>query len=287
MVSTLKNLPGSTFEITVTLSWDEVKTAYDKIVEELVSQIELPGFRKGKAPREMARKHVSNSRVYEEVLKDIVPGIYADTIKKHDLSPVISPKIEVLEAQEGKEWKLKILTCGKPQVTLGNYTDAVAKLKALKKAKIWLPGEQKTDSKDTEPNLDELLGVLTQEIQVELSSLMVEEEVHRLLSNLIEQTQKLGITVDEYLKSQNKTVETLRQEYRKRAESALKLEFGLEVIADKEKIVVEDKDIDEVIQKAKTDKERVELENQRYFIGSLLRRQKTLTHLLKPSVIKA
>ena len=49
MTSTIKRLTGNTIEITLLLSWPEIKAVYDRIFALLLSEVELPGFRKGKA----------------------------------------------------------------------------------------------------------------------------------------------------------------------------------------------------------------------------------------------
>ncbi len=56
----------------------------------------------------------------------------------------------------------------------------------------------------------------------------------------------------------------------------LKVEFALQKIAEEEKIVVEDKEIEEAIQKAKDETEKKHLESNRYLLASILRQQKTL-----------
>ena len=60
----------------------------------------------------------------------------------------------------------------------------------------------------------------------------------------------------------------------------MKLEFALQKIAEIEKIIIEQKEIDEAIQKAKDDNERKSLEGNRYLLAAILRQQKTLDFLL-------
>lgn len=288
MNSSLKRLPGNTLEITVTVPWFQIESIYTKIFAAVLAEIELPGFRKGKAPHEIASKHVSKTHVFEEVLKEIVPHIYADLVKEHEIKPIISPKVEVLEANENIDWKLLVKTCEKPTINLGSYRTAIDKLKADKGTKIWLQGEKKeTAEKKEDVKLAELLEVLNQEIKVDLSELLLETETNRLLSNLVQELQKLGLTVEQYLQSQGKTSETLREEYSKQARKTLSLEFALEEIAEKERITVEPAEIQAFINQAKTDAEKKQLEREQYYIGSLLRRQKTLNSLLKPSLVTA
>ena len=114
---------------------------------------------------------------------------------------------------------------------------------------------------------------------VTLPSLLIEHEVNRLLSELIDQTKKLGLTVEQYLASTQRTSETIKKEYEEQARRTLALEFGLEEIADKEGVLVSDDDIEAVIKTGKTDEEKEALTKQKYYLASVLRRQKTLDFL--------
>ena len=171
MLTALKRLPGNTVELTITIPWTMVQFTYERILNELLKEVELPGFRRGKAPKDLALKQINETKVYEEVLKEMVPKIYADSVKEQGLQPIISPHIEVLEAKAKADWKLKITTCEKPEISLGNYREAVRKLHD-KSGKIWVPGEDKDDKKPKEPTVGELLEALYTEIKVDLSPLI-------------------------------------------------------------------------------------------------------------------
>lgn len=279
-------LPDGTIEILLELPWSSVAATYEKIVTQLLQEIEVPGFRKGKAPRELAEKQISESRVYEETLKQIVPHSYAETVKTLNLVPIISPKVELVEATKGKNWKLKITTAEKPDITLNNYQNAVDEVKKAKQTQLWVPGKTEETQKN-EPTVGELLNALYKEVKVTLPRILIEQETNRMLSQLFDELQKLGLTVEQYLQAQGKTSEGLRSEYEENARKNLTLEFALEEIADKEKVSVEPPEVDKLIAEAKTQVEKESLSKNRYYVSSLLRRQKTLTKLSTPSVIVA
>lgn len=87
------------------------------------------------------------------------------------------------------------------------------------------------------------------------------------------------MSVEQYLSSTGRTADGVRKEYEEQARRTLTLEFALEEIADREGIIISDDDIDTVIKTAKTDEEKKSLGAQRYYIASVLRRQKTLDFL--------
>lgn len=283
MTATKQTLADGTIELTVTIPWKDIAKTYDEVVKEMVKASELPGFRKGKAPRKLVEEKVDKGKAYEEVLKKLIPQVYNEAVTAQKIHPIITPKVELKEAQEDKDWVLRLLTCERPTVELGNYKEKVQNLKATKQKRIWVPGEapQKPGEaeKDKKPTLDELLTAVYSAVNVKLPAMLGENEVNRLLSELIDQTKKLGMTVEQYLASTGRNAESLRAEYADQAQKTLTLEFALEEIADKEGIITSDDDINAVIKTAKTDAEKKALEGQRYYLAGILRRQKTLDFL--------
>lgn len=279
MKSQLSKQTDGTIELTLTIPWIEVTKVYEAVVSEMVQNTEIDGFRKGKAPRAKVEEKLDKTKVYEEALKKIIPEAYGKAVEEHKLHPIVQPKIELKDATEQKDWVLRALTCEKPPVTLGEYKKAVTDLKATKAKKIWTPGQdEKKDEKEEskKPTIDELLKALYENVTVAIPALLLEHEVNRLLSDLIDQTKKLGMSAEQYLSSTGRTADSVRKEYEEQAKRTLSLEFALEAIADKEGLFVSDDDIDVVIKTAKTDEEKKALTAQRYYIASVLRRQKTI-----------
>ena len=290
MTAALQRQSDGTIELTITIPWSDVAKMYAHVVDEMVVSAELPGFRKGKAPKNLVEEKLDKTKVYEDVLKHLIPEVYGKTVAEHKLRPIVTPKIELKEATENKDWIIRALTCEKPAVTLGEYKKAIQDVKASKAKKIWVPGKDEPKDKsgeagsrsageDRKPTLDELLKALFDVVKVSLPAMLVEHEVNRLLSDLIDQTKKLGLTVEQYLASTQRTVESVRHEYDEQSRRTLTLEFSLEEVADKEGILVSDDDIDAVVKTAKTDEEKATLEKQRYYLAQVLRRQKTLDFL--------
>lgn len=278
ITTTIKQLPKSSAELEIKISWDEIKETYQKIFDEVAKSTIVEGFRKGKAPKDLVEKKVNKTKVYEEVVKDIVPKAYSKAVSDNKLVPVTSPKIEVLKAKEGEEWMLKATIALRPKIDLKNYKDKIKELKKGK-VKIWTPGQKEAKKDDGKPSIDELINTILQEVDIELPELLVTEEANRLLSNLIDQTQKLGLSVEQYLMSKGKTTEQIRAEYAIQAAKNLTIEFALAEIADKESITVTPKDLEDLISKIENPTERENLKKDSYYLAHLLRQQKTLDYL--------
>lgn len=281
MIHARTNLADGTIELTITIAWDRISSAYDTHIQKQVDAAELPGFRKGKAPRKLVEEKLDKNKIYEEVIQKILPIIYQEVLTEEKIKPITSPKIELVSAQEGNDWQIKAQTCERPVIKVGDYKEAITKLKAGKKPKIWVPGQEseKEKEKDDKPTLDELLNTIYPVLTITIPALLIEHEVNHQLTQLIDQTKKLGLTVEQYLASSGRSAESLKAEYTEQAKKQITLEIGLDSISDLEKISVEEEDIAKVIAGGKTEEEKTALTKQRYYIASVLRRQKTLDRL--------
>ena len=279
-------LPKKTFEIMVTIPWEKVSEAKKKALSQAAKSIEVKGFRKGKAPEKVVAESLGAQKILELTLQEIVGESYQQALSSLGLRPIISPKIELLSTKENEAWQIKFTACEEPEVKLGEYKDTLKK--ELTGAKIWTPdkeidpkkGETKEDpeAKKSE-KLQKALDWLIANIKVEASDLLIDNEVSRKLSDLLDQTQKLGLSVEQYLSSTGKTVEGIKEEYRKQVQNNLAIEFILRAIAEAEKIAVSPEEIDKAVNEAKTEEEKKALTAQKYLLASLLRQQKTLDFL--------
>lgn len=278
--STVKTLPKSASEITISIPWTDIKPVYEKYETLAAAEIEIPGFRKGKAPKDMAVKELNKTKLYEAVVKEVIPKAYADSVATNKLTPISSPKIEVTKAKENEDWEIKATIATKPEVKLNEYKE---KIKALKKGKvkIWTPGskEEKDDKEKAKVSVDEIMEGLVSEAEVEIPDLLLADEANRLLSGLVDQTQQLGLSVEQYLMAKGKTTEQIRAEYAAQAAKNLKIEFILNEIADSEKITVTPEDIEKLLSKVEKPEEREKLKKDSYYLAHLLRQQKTLDFL--------
>lgn len=279
MAHTITRQDDGTIELKITIPMDQVVSTTAMIMEGVAQTAKVPGFRPGKAPKKMVEDSTDPAKVHEEVLKKLIPQCYIEAIQAEKLKPIVNPKIHVDEIGEGKDlpagrqgWTFTATTCEMPEVKLGNYKDAVKTLTA--KSKIIVPGKE-----SEKPNLDTIVKAVVDNTTVTIPQLLIDYEVDRLLAQTLDEIKKLGLTLDQYLSSTGKTPEEVRAEYAQKATNDMKLEFALQQISDSEKIAVDEKEIDEAIHKAKDEKERANLSNNRYLLANIIRQQKTLDFL--------
>ena len=271
--SKLTWLPQKTFELEFSLPWAQVKTTYDQVVKELVKASDLKGFRKGKAPKELVEKQVDKGKVYGEVINQLLPISYAAAVKKHNLRPALGPKITIVAAEENKPWQFKAKSCELPEVQLGNY-EGISRSALVKSAL-----EKKELTATQKFNL--IAPALIKDIKLDLPELLIESERDRLLSKLLAELQKLGLTIDQYADSNQKTVEQVKAEYALTAINSLKLELILQTIAAAKKITVKDEEIDKMIAEAGDEKLKQQLNtpSERAYIGVVLKKKKAIDFL--------
>lgn len=279
-----EKLPKNTTQLIVDVPIRDIKKEEDEAFSRLQSQLTVEGFRLGKAPKDIAKKHISKEALYQELAQKLIARIYQEVISKENLKPIISPKVDLVKAKEDEDWQIKITLAEKPVVTLGDYKKVVKEVKAkVEKSNIWVPGkdkEVKKPEKDKSKLLNEILDVLLKETKLEISDLVVDEEINHRLTHLVDEIQKIGLTTENYLKSKNLNMESLKARFRKETEDTYKLEFALAEIADKENIKVEKADLDKLFVNIRDEKERKKAEQNSYYYAAILRKQKTLDYLI-------
>ena len=261
-----------TIEITVIVPWAEAKKALDTIENDLVKHVKLAGFRPGQAPKNIAKAKLNPELVKEEVLKKVVGDAYNKALTAYKLTPIITPHIHIEVFTEGTDIVFTAETCEEPKIVLGKYKDEVKKITA--KSKIIVPGKE-----EKKASLDEILEAALKTAKIVIPQILVESETSRLLSQMLDELKKLGLTLDQYLSSKKLDAEQLRNEYKKKAEQDLQLEFFLRSVADEEKITVEKEDIELALASIENPSEREEIMKNPYLVASIIRQQKTITFL--------
>lgn len=112
---------GNVGVLTVEVPAEEVNGALDKAFKKVVKEINVPGFRKGKMPRQMFEKRFGVESLYQDALDFILPDAYANAVEETGINPVDRPEIDIekLEKNEPLVFTAKVIV--KPEVELGEY----------------------------------------------------------------------------------------------------------------------------------------------------------------------
>lgn len=95
MKSAVETIDATTVKLTVEVSHDELKPSIDHAYEHIGSQVQIPGFRKGKVPARILDQRVGRPAVIEHAVNDGMPGFYRQAVNEADLRPLGQPEIEV------------------------------------------------------------------------------------------------------------------------------------------------------------------------------------------------
>lgn len=108
--------------LNVELEWEELEKASDRAYKKLAQRYNVPGFRKGKAPRSMIERMVGKETVYQEGLEELVDQSYRQAIKEHGIQPIGRPTVDAPPIEYGQPYtftaRIPVLT----PVALGDYT---------------------------------------------------------------------------------------------------------------------------------------------------------------------
>lgn len=123
MKVTTEKLSKSRVRLTVEVPEEIFEESMEKAYKLVVKKVNVPGFRKGKAPRRMLEYIFGREILLEEALQDIVPKTYqrALEIVKHEYVPMSSPEYEMVQMDKGEPFIYNATFDFKPKVTLGQY----------------------------------------------------------------------------------------------------------------------------------------------------------------------
>jgi len=271
-----------TVQITLTIPFPEIKKAREKVLEEFQKEVEIPGFRKGTAPISKVKEKIPENTLLEHTLSHVLPNLLAKAITENKLKIAIYPKFQVIKANENEDWEVRALTAQLPEVELGEYKKIIKGELASKS--IWTPekGEKKEKELTKEEKEQIVVKTLLDNIKVNVPVIIIDDEVNTRLSNLLQRTEKLGLSLDSYLASIGKTAETLRAEYEKQAKEAIALDMILNKIAQEESVEVEEKEFAPAIEEIKKENPKIsdtELDRQKRLLKAMIGKRKTLDML--------
>lgn len=114
---------GNDATLKITLPAEEVNKGFKKAVAKIAGQVNIPGFRKGKAPRNIIEMHYGKEAVKQEAFELVANQCYTEALEQEKLIPVSDPKVEDSVFEENKDMELTIKVTLKPEVKLGDYKE--------------------------------------------------------------------------------------------------------------------------------------------------------------------
>ena len=128
MNHSVEKLEGSQVKLNLTVTPEQFEEAIQKVYNKAKKNINLPGFRKGKAPRKMVERAYGKEVFYEDALNEVLPDLYEAAVKEEGLTVMTRPEVSVDAITADAPFTVACKVYVKPEVTLGEY-------KGLKKEK--------------------------------------------------------------------------------------------------------------------------------------------------------
>ena len=114
---------GENREVTLTIEVEQEKleNATDGAAKRIAGRVNIPGFRKGKAPRKIVENFVGKEAILQEAFEAVAQKAFDEALKEQDMEPVTRPEIDIVTLEEGKNVVFTAKFTQRPEVTLGEY----------------------------------------------------------------------------------------------------------------------------------------------------------------------
>ena len=121
MSATYEKISGNKAKLSFTVPAAQFEEAMQKAYLKNRGKINVPGFRRGKAPRKLIETMYGEGVFYDDAFQEIFPNLYDEAVKENDLHVVDQPEVDVKEIGEGKDLVFTCEVFVRPDVTLGDY----------------------------------------------------------------------------------------------------------------------------------------------------------------------
>ncbi len=137
MPATVKKLPRSLIEITITVPYSDYSKAEKTAILEIGKEMKIDGFRSGHVPEDVVREKTSADTIRGVTLEHIIPPSYAKAVKENDLLVISQPKVDIKTpvTKEGEDLVYVATVSVMPEVKLGDYKKIKVKMKEVKVSK--------------------------------------------------------------------------------------------------------------------------------------------------------
>lgn len=262
--ATINKLPKSKIETLVEIPAEEFGKFIETALDEFVKELEVEGFRKGMAPKELVARKAGDARILERASKIAIEDSYPKVITENHLEPLGYPEVEIVKLAKGNPFEYKFIISVFPDVTLGDYKETAKQItfkepevtdEDIKRLKMEKAQHEKEHIR--EDLLDKLRVIAT----IEVPEVMIARETERMMEDLRRKTpQALNMPFEDYLKKIKKTEDELKATFNDDNEKKIKNFLILQEIAKIEKIEPTEKEIEDVVEKVTSGEQKENLD---------------------------
>jgi trigger factor len=121
LTTSVEPLEGNKVRLRVAVPADEFEHAVDAAFRKLASQVKIPGFRPGKAPRQLLEARMGGEAAREQALRDAVPDYYAQAIEAEDIDVIAAPEIDITGGEDSGDVAFDAVVEVRPVIELSGY----------------------------------------------------------------------------------------------------------------------------------------------------------------------
>jgi FKBP-type peptidyl-prolyl cis-trans isomerase (trigger factor) len=313
-----KEINETELELTITVDFEDLKKHIDKALEEATKDLEIKGFRKGQAPKDMVESHVGKEALLHSAAEKAIQEFYPKAIE--GMEPIGMPEINITKIADNNPLEFKAKVYLLPEFTIGEYKlDKVKKneikieqkdvdeaFENLEKNKDKLPKEQLEQLDFSKPETikeiikqqmerdrthqekqrvrTDALGEILKTCDIKVPANLITIELYRTIEDLKKNVdQFLKISFEAYLEQVKKSEEQLRDDLKPEVEGKIKRTLLLKELQKKENITVTDeelkKEIDIFLANFPGDKEKLDMKEVDGYIRERLEQEKTLQYV--------
>ncbi len=127
MKTSIQKLPHATAVLNGVIPADEIAKTYDAALNSIIAEVELPGFRKGKVPRERVIQEVGERAIWRSAAERVLRSALADILKEHALIPFLPPEITLETKEHGAEVSFTVSVTTPPTCLIHDATQVATK----------------------------------------------------------------------------------------------------------------------------------------------------------------
>lgn len=134
MKTTVEKLENNMVKVDIEIDAQTAEKEYNKACKRLAQRVNIPGFRKGKAPKAILEKNIGAEAIKHDVMDSLLPSAFAQAIKENDLNIITEPAVESYDFEIGKPVKIVAKMELKPEVKFEQYKDLEVEVEEFKTA---------------------------------------------------------------------------------------------------------------------------------------------------------
>ncbi len=298
--STINQLPDSHAEISGEIPHEHFATYRARALKQLNQEVKLDGFRPGHIPEEALVAKLGEERILLTMAEFALQEAYPEMLREHALDAIGRPEITITKLAAGNPLGFKIKTALNPEFTLADYakiareisTEVVEKVEVTEKeieevitevnkekpreitpdmrekikANLILEKERRNRDKKRLRIIDEII----KQTEISLPAVLIETELDKMVGEMKQQIEQMGLKFADYLKHIKKEEQALRDDWKEEAEKRLKTGLILTKIAKQEKLEADETEVEKEVKHLQEHYKDAPEQNLRRYITDLL-----------------